>query len=101
MAAVCAKGGRCKGTHPLICRDNGCGVEVARATRASREELSTDWLAVFGRELRAEEKRIEKEAAGVHPCFQNRLKELAGTIGLIAEVVERTVKKTVDSEQNL
>lgn len=41
-AVVCAKGGRCKGTHPLICETHGCAVAVARAAAAEKKERETN-----------------------------------------------------------
>lgn len=34
---VCEKGGRCKGTHPLICETHGCSFAVGRAAAAKKK----------------------------------------------------------------
>lgn len=42
VAVVCHDGNRCKGTHPLICRDHGCGILAARAAAAEKKERETN-----------------------------------------------------------
>lgn len=41
-AVVCEKGGRCKGTHPLICETHGCSFAVGRAAAAEKKERETN-----------------------------------------------------------
>lgn len=47
---MCADGGSCKGTHPLICRDHGCGIEAHREYQKQRQAPPTDKLTDSRRE---------------------------------------------------
>jgi len=42
VAVVCHDGKRCKGTHPLICRDHGCGILAGRAAAAESDSAPNE-----------------------------------------------------------
>jgi len=42
VAVVCHDGKRCKGTHPLICRDHGCGILGWRAAAAESDSAHNE-----------------------------------------------------------
>lgn len=36
----CVRGGRCKGSHPLICKDHGCAFNMTQPKQPSAEALA-------------------------------------------------------------
>lgn len=62
MSHICAKGGSCKGSHPLICRDYGCAVEQHRRYQFSQQPPSggdLDRAAKLGDTLAAAQRCVD------------------------------------------
>jgi hypothetical protein len=97
--AVCHDGKRCKGTHPLICRDHGCGILVGRAAAAESKALATNaervrssaWVA----ELEAALTHAERAMAGAMKALDFRVwDEIEDSVDCLRAAVESNRRRS-------
>ena len=103
VAVVCHDGKRCKGTHPLICRDHGCGILVGRAAAAESKALATNAERVrssaLGRPLYVGSIKDYREKGGVRGGIYDLSQ--AQQHQLVLVVYGRTLKEMRERKQLL